>query len=393
MHITSHSPPTSFAAPAAIRETRATPPADPVDSARRAFITRAQAEFRDGTLSAKARELADAAVSPGKVGAPGVQVSTFAVDGAQAGDIVVVKRMPTTPDGPNFILYIPDRNTASFHEFDSREQMNEWLKTLVNDPEQRAGFAKHFSQKAAPQQTDRVVNTLARYAADDGNAVVGSYGYDRGDIFTRLLKDATVPPVWVNGLTQTRLYKIEPDGNATYIGTAKDGKDVIYRYDAYGNLHGAGKNGFYFVKNGLNNQNPLVLMTPGEYARKVTGVVLDNVGANDLSGLYDAFLKQLRNPGEGLATALTALGVPSDVAHSIEAIVTNPISGTLLELNQDNRLGNLFGVDRETMDTALEQIGTELQTFIPGYGTRRQILAAAGEVLETVAPPSKVIRR
>jgi len=106
------------------------------------------------------------------------------------------------------------------------------------------------------------------------------------------------------------------------------------------------------------------------------------VGTNNLSGLYDEFLKQLRNPGHGLGTALKELGVPEDVAYSIEKIAKNPVTGTLLELNQNNRLGNLFGVKKEMMDAALEKVGNEVQSSIPIYGKRREQLNTVADLLE-----------
>jgi hypothetical protein len=108
---------------------------DAVDSAFQAYMDRARSAFRDTTLTAQGRALAHAAVAPGKVGAPGVQVSTFAVDGAQANDIVMIKRVPVTTEGPNFLLYIPEDDGASFHTFTTREEMTVWLKALANDPE------------------------------------------------------------------------------------------------------------------------------------------------------------------------------------------------------------------------------------------------------------------
>ncbi|WP_460135999.1 dermonecrotic toxin domain-containing protein [Pseudomonas sp. S1_E04] len=352
------------------------------DRAREAYLDSLQSDYLDGALSAKGYKLAEAAIPPAKKGAPGVQVSTFAVDGAQSSDIVVVKRVPVTPEGPNFLLYVPHEDEASFHEFTTAEDMTTWLKEMATDPEQLDAFARHFSLAAAPGQVERVKETLVRFAADDINAVVGSFAYEKGDIFQRLDKDATVPPVQVNGLSQTRLFSIKPDGKATYIGTRPDGKEVLFSYDAYGNLHGGNKNDFYLVRNGLNNDEPLTPMTLKQYTRKVANVALDNVGANDLRGLYDEFLKQLRNPGHGLGTALKVLGVPEDVANSIETIVKNPVKGTLLELNHDNRLGKLFGVEREAMDSALEKVGDELQSLIPVYGQRRAQLEEAADLLE-----------
>lgn len=355
---------------------------DAIDSAFQAYMDSVRSAFRDTTLTAQGRALAHAVVAPGKVGAPGVQVSTFAVDGAQASDIVMIKRVPATAEGPNFLLYIPEEDGPSFHAFTTREDMTVWLKELANDPDRLDTFARHFSQVLAPEQVDRVKRTMTAFAAGDVNAVVGSFAYEKGDIFARLSKDVSQPPP-VNGLSKTSLLRIEPDGRATYMGTRADGEKVLFKYDAYGNLHGGSKDGFFFVKNALNSDEPLVRMTQQEYARKVTDTALDNVGANDLNGLYDEFLKQLRNPGHGLGTALAALGVPKDTAHSIEAVMKNPVTGTLLELNQGNRLGRVFGVDKDAMDSALKQAGDAAQRYIPGYGKRRELLSTLADTLES----------
>lgn len=356
---------------------------DAVDSAFQAYMDRVRSAFRDNTLTAQGRALAHAVVAPGKVGAPGVQVSTFAVDGAQANDIVMIKRVPATAEGPNFLLYIPEDDEPSFHAFATREEMTVWLKELANDPDRLDKFSQHFSHALAPAQVDRVKQTMTAFAAGDVNAVVGSFAYEKGDIFARLGKGVTQPSP-VNGLSKTSLLHIEPDGRATYMGARGDGEKVLFKYDAYGNLHGGSKDGFFFVKNGLNSDEPLVRMTQKEYARKVTGTALDNVGANDLNGLYEEFLKQLRNPGHDLGTALAALGVPEDTAHAIETIMKNPVTGTLLELNRGNRLGSVFGVDKDTMDSALEQAGDAVQSNIPGYGKRRELLNILAGALEGV---------
>jgi len=54
----------------------------------------------------------------------------------------------------------------------------------------------------------------------------------------------------------------------------------------------------------------------------------------------------------------------------------------LLELNQGNRLGNLFGVKKEVMDASLEEIGNQVQSDIPIYGSRREQLNAVADLLE-----------
>ncbi|MGZ0715892.1 dermonecrotic toxin domain-containing protein [Pseudomonas palleroniana] len=356
------------------------------DQARGRFIDEADEAFRDDVLSVEGKKLVDAVVYPGQRGVPGVQVFTFAVDGIQANDIVMIKRVPATAEGPNFLLYVPEEGRYAFHEFKDREALTGWIKTLASDPQELERFARHFSSERAPQQIERIRQRLVAFANNDVNAVVGSLAWVKGDVFTYLNDTGAVPPAPVNGLTHTRLYKLAPDGDATYIGKRADGKEVIYKYDAYGNLHGAARDGFYFVKNGLNNDQPLQLLSFDQFRQTVTSVALDNVGANDLNGLYEEFLKQLRNPGHGLGKALTALGVPEDVAHSLEAQLTNPGSGTLVELNRDNRIGKLFGVDQKTMDAQLENLGDQAQGEIPYYGTTRTVLTGLADGLEQIAP-------
>lgn len=356
------------------------------NNARKTFIETIQSEFRDGTLSAKGQELAQGSLTRSAPGTLGMQVSTFAVDGLQANDIVVIKRVPPSAEGTNFVLYVPEEPGPSFHEFNTREEMTDWVKEQASDPEEQEKMAAHFP----PQHKENVKTTLTQFADNDINAVVGSYGYEKGDIFTRLNRDVTEPPVPVRGLSNKSFKGFDERGRPTYKGYLKDGTEVIYKYDPYGNLQGAsGKGTFYFVRNGLNNSDaPLVPMTLKQWNRRVQGQSLENVGANNLAGMFHAFIRQLRNPGEGLATALMVFGVPSDVAYSIEEIVKNPFTGTLLQLNHDNRLGKLFGVGKEAMDNWLEKVGGEVQSRISRYGSARDGLSTLADILEEYGPPA-----
>lgn len=177
------------------RSVRSTGQADPVDQAREKFLDDGETEYLGGTLSAEGYQLTKAAVSPDKPGSPGVQVSTFAVDGVQSNDMMVIKRVPPTEEGPNLVLYMPEDEVTSFHEFKNAEEMTAWLKEVANDPTERKRFTQHFSSDQSPKQEDRVSQKLGEFAAGDTNAVVGSFGYEKGDIFERLNKDASVPPI------------------------------------------------------------------------------------------------------------------------------------------------------------------------------------------------------
>jgi hypothetical protein len=359
-------------------------PLSPATVARVTFSSNVEWSSAQGELTAAGVELANAVLAPGTSSTVGAQVCTFAVDGIQSSDILLVKRVPASETGTNILLYIPDEEGNSFFEFNNLEEMNAWLKEVATDPDKLDIFAGHFSRNAPAAK--RVKDTMTRFAADDINAVVGPFGYEKGDIFNRLDKHTSVPPVPVNGLTGTYLNVETLESRVTFAGTRPDGETVLYQYDAYGNFHGGGDKGnFYFVKNGLNNDQPLSPISREQYLKTVVSVSLDNVGANDLQGLFDEFIRQLKNPGSGIGTALIVLGVPEDVAESIEKIVKNPVTGTLLELNQGNRLGKLFGVEKAQMDAALTQIGDEIQGRIPYYGAIREGAAQTAAMLEMAA--------
>lgn len=365
---------------------RSTPGPNAAADARETFIDKADEDIEAGRLSPSGQNLAAALLHQDARTTPGVQVSTLAVDGVQARDIVVVKRVPPVAGEVNILLYIPQASAGSFQEFETLQQMTDWAKHLSTDPASLETFARHFADETYPGQLERVKKNLGAFTEGSRNAVVGSFGYETGDIFERLDKGPNVAPVPVNGLMHLRLYKADATGNVTFMGTRNDGQTVLYKYDAYGNLHGGSRDGFYFVRNGLNNDQPLALMSLNEYRKAVTDVALDNVGANDIRGLYDEFIRQLRNPGQGLGTALNALGVPEDIASSIEKILVNPLSGSLRELNQGNRIGTLFGVEQTQMDEVLASLGSQLPLSNKYYSLMREVLNQVADQLEPWLP-------
>ena len=372
-----------------IRNVRSTDEGDPIDVARKRFLDEGELQHLNGDLTADEHQLIKAVVNPDKPGAPFVSVSTFAVDGAQSQDMMVIKRVPVTEGMTNFIVYMPEDEVMSFHTFETAEEMTEWVRNMAQDPAELDRLAGHFSHPEAPGQEERVREKLKDFGEDEQSSVaVGSFGRERDDIFARLNRDLTVPPVEVNGLFNTRLNNLASDGKATYVGTREDGKYVVYDYDAYGNFRGGSEDGFYFVKDGLNSKEPLGdpnSESAEEFAKQhVARQTMEKAGPNDLSDFWAYLVKQLRNPGHGLGTALEQFGVPDDIANSIEEIVKNPVTGTLLELNHDNRLGNVFGVEREIMDQYLESFGNEVQSNIPRYGTARENLNTAADFIESV---------
>src|ERR1700756_4383779 len=84
------------------------PPLSPATVARVTFSSNVEWSSAQGELTAAGVELANAVLAPGTSSTVGAQVCTFAVDGIQSSDILVVKRVPTSETGTNILLYIPD---------------------------------------------------------------------------------------------------------------------------------------------------------------------------------------------------------------------------------------------------------------------------------------------
>lgn len=157
---------------------------------------------------------------------------------------------------------------------------------------------------------------------------------------------------------------------------------MYYEYDAYGNFQGEDRKGnFYFVKNGLNRPEMLSPLTAGQFRAKITSVAQDNVGANDVKGLYQEFLHHLENPAYGISDALQSLGINKDAANTVERYLDNPFTALLLDLNKNNMFGKLFGVDKETMDKDLTMVGGTAQGFIPYYGQARVLGSPTAKAL------------
>ncbi|MDN5595656.1 MAG: hypothetical protein L0G75_02220 [Pseudomonas sp.] len=336
------------------------------------FIESVTKGLNSGQLSPDVNRLAEAILSPGKPGLPKVQVKTFAVDGMQAKDIMFIERVPPVPEGPNIVLFIPDKAGNSFLTFNTVEDMNAGLKKLAGDPQWLEAFSEHFAVEGLPAKKKRVIDTMTEFKKNNINAIVGPYATERVDIFARLDKEASAPPAAVNGLTNLKEERIRTDGSVIYSGQQADGTKVFYEYDAYGNFQGADNKGnSYFIKNGLNSHMPLKPMTPSEFDKRVYEEVEKNVGADDIRGLYEELLTHLEHPFSGIGDALKALGVNKNTADTVERYLDNPFSALLLDLNKNNQIGKVFGVDKATMDSALKGAGDIAQGFVPFYGQAR----------------------
>jgi hypothetical protein len=349
--------------------------------ARQTFFTNMERDSKRGVLTPGGRELAGAVLSRNDPLTPDIQVFTFAVDGVQSISMLVVKRDQPTAEGPNILLYMPNEEGESFHEFNDVVEMNSFLKSISNSPAELEKFARHFSHLAPPGQVDRVKDTMLKFANNDIGAVVGAFGCEKEDVFTRLNKGTIGPPVQVNGLTNTFLHAETQDGRVTFIGSRPNGEQVLYSYDAYGNLHGGdGKGNFYFVKDGLNNNEPLIPMSLDEYGKQAASVSFDNVGADDLKGLLEEFYLRLKNPGHGIGTALTVFGVPESIAFKIENGINNPGEG-LAHINVNNWIGDLLGIDEQTVNSYIEQAANAAVSFIPQYDNVDVLSKGAATVL------------
>ncbi|MFC6298226.1 membrane-targeted effector domain-containing toxin [Pseudomonas spelaei] len=331
-------------------------------------------DMNSGLMRPEVNQMVDAVMWPGKNKSPQVQVKTFAVDGIQAKDIIFIQRVPPVPDGPNIVLFIPEKEGSSFQSFKTVEEMNTWLKTQANDPNRLERFSQHFAEGGSPAKKARVIDTMTRFRNNDINAIVGPYANEGGDIFGRLDKTPSAPPTSVNGLTNIKEERSSPEGRVLYSGQRPDGGKVLFEYDAYGNLLGQDKQrNFYFVKDGLNSHKPLVPMTASEFRHKVQHEAANNVGANNIRGLYDELLTHLEHPSAGIGDALQVFGVNKSTADTVERYLDNPFSALLVDLNTNNQIGKVFGLDKSTMDSELKGVGDFAQGFVPVYGQARAL--------------------
>ncbi len=329
-------------------------------------------ELNSGALDADSEKLVDVLLTPGKAGAPKVQVKTFAVDGIQAKDIIYIERVPAEPNRPNIVLFIPETDTNSFQSFNSKDEMNTWLKGVTNDLGKLTTFYSHFYEEGNSSRNQRVNDTLIGFKNNERNAIIGPYATEQGDIFARLDRPINTPPSSVNGLTKIEKEPESTTGSAVCSGYRPDGEKVVFEYDAYGNFLGAGDKGnFYFVKNGIDDNSPLKPMSGAQFKKVVSHEVLDNLDANSTRGLYDALLTHLEHPFEGIAEVLKLLGVDKTTADTVERYADNPVSALLIDLNKNNHIGKVFGLDKEAMDSHLKNVGDFAQGFVPAYGQAR----------------------
>jgi hypothetical protein len=354
---------------------------------------------QDNTLSADAKSLARI-VSPssqGRLSEPPVRVSTFAVDGVQANDIIVIQRISPTLGKPNVVLYLPEKQGTSFQEFNDIAEMNNWLRQQLNAPGGLDRFASHFSNSISIERTGAAKNILAQFRDGDINGAAGPYGEEHDDIFDRLDDGMHgKPPADVDGLTHLGLLAESAAGQRTYSGQRPDGEKVIYKYDAYGNLHGASERGhYYFQKSALNHpHHPLVPLSAKQYGRAVVEAANDNVGMNDLDGLYREFIHHLENPAYGISDALQHAKIPKNVADAIERYGNNPIGSALVAINQAShnwfgrQLGKIVGkeIDEADMNRGLDALGATAQYFMPYYGRARFTAAIAAKALKGEPP-------
>jgi hypothetical protein len=362
--------------------------------------TYATALGRDsGKLTADGNTLAGTVLPSHRGGfsGPAVQVSTFAVDGIQANDMLVVQRIAPVLGKPNVVLYMPEKQGASFHEFNDVDEMRGWLKQQVDTSAGLDRLAAHFAGDTFSEKVEAVKTTLSQFRDGDANAVVGPYGKEDDDIFQRL--DDGVhrkAPCEVNGLADTAFLRESANGERTYAGQRPDGEKVVYRYDAYGNLHGEGDKGnYYFQKNALNHpRRALTPLSKAEYGKEIVRTANDNAGMNDLNGLYQEFIAHLANPAYGVSDALDRAGVPKDIAEGTERYLNNPIGSALVDINKASgnwfgkQLGELYGrdIDESEMNDKLDKFGLESQNIIPGYGRARFLCSLAADALKGELP-------
>jgi hypothetical protein len=168
----------------------------------------------------------------------------------------------------------------------------------------------------------------------------------------------------------------QAQGEDMYRGSLQDNSVLLFTYDKNGNLQGAdNQQRFYFQENGRTQPRALEPLSSQEFAIKAAAKATDNVGANDLHGLYDEFLHHLENPAYGLGDALQVYGVDKQTGENIERYANNPLGSGLSDINKhyDNAIGRALGLSQAEFDQKADAIGMAGQTAIPIYGQARAL--------------------
>jgi hypothetical protein len=176
----------------------------------------------------------------------------------------------------------------------------------------------------------------------------------------------------------------ETDGERMYRGTLQDNSRILFTYDTYGNLQGADdQQRFYFQENGRTQPRALEPLSSEDFARQVAAKATDNVGANDLHGLYDEFLHHLENPAYGLGDALHVYGVDQQTGADIERYANNPLGAGLTDINKhyDNAIGRALGLSQAEFDKKADETGMAGQAAIPVYGQMRALAYLTAKAL------------
>lgn len=342
-----------------------------------------------GVLTADGKELLDALLNPGPSQPTKVHVLSFGIHGVRANDMFLVRRNPPVPGKTNVMLYMPEKDTPSFHEFANSKDVHKFFKEIPTNPGAFATLLDHFGRDSRLESVETVRQAMQEFASAPENSKpawgLGGLGYINSNVFERLeewtIQSANTPIV--NGLTDIQIKETSAQGIVTYIGTRPNGESVSFRYDMLGNLTGAGEEGnIYYLKNAKTSKSPLVRITPQQLGTTVIEDALKVIREEGAEGVIKALGDFLQTPFDWVSKLLEAFGVSKSVSGDIERFIDNPVTFLLLYGNKYNDLGKTLGKTKAEMDKLLTQVGDGVQGAVPGYGKGRALATLIGKAIK-----------
>ncbi|MGE1156371.1 dermonecrotic toxin domain-containing protein [Pseudomonas kitaguniensis] len=342
-----------------------------------------------GAVSADGKELLDAFLNPDPSSPTQVHVRSFAVHGVPSNDMFIIRRKPPVPDKINVMMYMPEQNQKSFHEFPARKDMHKFLKELPDNPVAFPAFLKHFGRDARLESVETVRQLMLEWASAPEKSkpawVLGEASYIARNIFEVLdewSNESANTPI-VNGLTDIQTKEVNDQGVITYIGWRPTGESVQFRYDMLGNLMGAGETGniYYLKKDSIGNK-PLLQITPDALNASVVEEALKVIRDEGTAGVLKAIGNFLEHPFDWVSRLLEAFGVSKSTSGDAERFIDNPITFLLTFANKYNDLGKSFGKTKAEMDKIITATGDKIQGAVPAYGQIRSLAALIGKAIK-----------
>lgn len=359
-------------APKAAREGQASPqenlPSWKTLQAYKAFDKLLAADKESGALTASGKALIEAFLNP--QGSKNLETNAlrYEIKGIEANDMFIISREPFVWGETNIVLYKPENNGRSFHSFKSNKDLNKFHSLIAQDTVKLNAYLAHFDSDARAT-VRQAVEEWSRAPA--GSKLLGTDTSRKfeGNVFEgleRVGKPLSDLPS-VTGLTDIQRVAGSHEKGPLFIGVRPSGEKVVFRYDASGNFLGAGsKNNFYFVRNALGDNKPLIPMTLKQFDLIIKKDLFSK--SSTLEVVKNGVAELMERPFKVVLSTLILLGVKQEAASDIERYMNSPVSEGLLFLNKFNDIGKVFGISKDEMNEKLTSFGSVVQGVIPKYG-------------------------